>query len=68
MKKGLGDPSRGSTGAHEFGINATGIYRVPLRKGILPTVTLLDGSIANAPERVMEIIGDAKEYAKRFIP
>lgn len=62
----LGDPSRGSTGAHELGTNRVD-WRVPLRKGLWPTVTIVDSTIKNAPDKVEEIIGDAKEYARRYL-
>lgn len=63
---GTGDPSRGSTGAFEWGYNFK-TQRVPLRKGILPTVTIVDGTIKNAPGKVEEIIEDAKQYAKAYL-
>ena len=61
----LGDPSRGSTGVHELGYNA--VNRVPLRKGIIPTVTIVDGTIENCPEGVETVIGQAKKYAERYL-
>ncbi len=61
----LGDPSRLSTGVHELGTNPT--WRTPLRKGILPTLAIVDGTLDNAPEKVDLIIGDAKEYARRYL-
>jgi hypothetical protein len=60
----LGDPSRGSTGVHELGYNPQ--WRAPLRKGIIPTVTIVDGTIERAPGKVQEIIEDAKAYAARY--
>lgn len=56
----LGDPGRGSTGVHELGTNP--IWREPFHRGSIPTVTLVDDSIASAPEKVLEIIEDAKRY------
>ena len=61
----LGDPGRGSTGVHELGYN--GITRSPLRKGIIPTVTLVEDTLEQAGEQVIDIIGDAKEYAERYL-
>jgi hypothetical protein len=61
----LGDPSGGSTGVHELGINPQ--TRVPLRKGVIPTVTITDRTLALAPTDVLEIIDDAKKYAELFL-
>lgn len=61
----LGDPARHSTGVHEQGVNPE--WRAPLRKGVIPTLTIVDGTLENAPERVREIIEDAKKYAKEFL-
>lgn len=61
----LGDPGRGSTGVHELGYNP--IQRTPVRKGILPTVTLVNDSIEKAPEAVINIINDAKKYADLYL-
>jgi len=63
---GTGDPSRGSTGVFEWGYNKR-TQRVPLRKGIIPTVTIVDGTIENAPDKVEEIIEDAKQYEEMFL-
>lgn len=62
----LGDPSRGSTGVHELGTNFTQ-WRTPLRKGLWPTVTIVDHTLEQAADRVEEIISDAREYARRFL-
>lgn len=56
----LGDPWYGSTGVHEQGINTD--IQTPLHKAIIPTLSLVDGTIANAPEKVAEIINQAKSY------
>lgn len=61
----LGDPSRLSTGVHEQGTNPE--WRAPLRKGIIPTLTIVDGTLENAPERVDAIVEDAKAYAMMFL-
>lgn len=61
----LGDPGRGSTGVHELGINST--WREPLRKGIIPTVTIVENTLDAAPEKVLMILEDAAEYARRFL-
>lgn len=61
----LGDPGRGSTGVHELGVNP--ITRVPLRRGILPTLTIVEDTLVRASEAVQSIIGDAEEYAATFL-
>lgn len=61
----LGDPSRFSTGVHEQGTNPE--WRTPLRKGVIPTLTIVDGTLENAADRVDEIIKDAKLYAEKFL-
>ena len=60
----LGDPSRGSSGVHELGTNTE--WKVPYRKGIIPTLTLVENSIELAPEKVKEIIDDANRYYEDF--
>ena len=60
-----GDPSRGSTGVHELGTNP---WMLPeLREDLWPTVTFVDGTIEEAPERVEQVIELAKQYADRFL-
>lgn len=60
-----GDPSRGSTGVHERG---TEPFRLgPLARHHWPTVTLVNGSIARAPERVEWVIAQARQYAEHFL-
>ena len=61
----LGDPSRGSTGVHELGTNNN--WRVPYRKGLIPTISLVDGSLELAPEKVKQIVEDAIRYQKDFL-
>ncbi|HEX6508902.1 MAG TPA: hypothetical protein VF221_14840, partial [Chloroflexota bacterium] len=56
----LGDPSRDSTGAHELGINR--VHRAPMRQGIIPTVSIVDGTIEQAAPEVEQIIDDARQY------
>jgi hypothetical protein len=56
----LGDPGRGSTGVHELGTNP--ITRSPIRKGIIPTVTVVEDTMMH--EGVLQIIQDAKHYAE----
>ena len=61
----LGDPSRFSTGVHEQGYNSE--WRTPFRKGVIPTLTIVDGTLENAEGKVKEILQDAEHYAKEFI-
>lgn len=61
----LGDPSRLSTGVHEQGTNPE--WRAPLRKGVIPTLTIVDGTLDMAPNRVNEIVEDAKLYAETYL-
>jgi len=61
----LGDPGRGSTGVHELGYNPH--TRTPLRRGVLPTVTLVDDTLQKAPEKVEAILADARTYAATFL-
>lgn len=60
----LGDPSRGSSGVHELGTNTE--WKVPYRKGIIPTLSLVENSLELAPEKVKEIIDDANRYYEEF--
>ncbi|MCH4201997.1 MAG: hypothetical protein LKF69_03580 [Bacilli bacterium] len=61
----LGDAARGSTGVHELGINDE--VMVPLRKGIIPTMALVDGTIKNGLPKVIEIIDQAKKYEELYL-
>lgn len=61
----LGDVSRGSTGVHELGFNP--ITRCPLRKGIIPTITITDRTLENAPDIAAEILSDANRYAELYL-
>ncbi len=61
----LGDAGRGSTGVHELGYNP--ITRAPVRKGSIPTMTIVEDTLQQAPEAVMAIIEDAKTYAEQFL-
>lgn len=61
----LGDVSRGSSGVHEQGTNDD--QMTPLRKGIIPTLCLVENTISEAPEKVQAIVSQANEYAKRYL-
>ena len=60
----LGDPWYGSTGVHEQGVNTD--RKTPLCKAIIPTLSLVDGSVENAWDGVEEIIEQAKEYWRLY--
>ncbi|GAA2332351.1 hypothetical protein [Dactylosporangium salmoneum] len=61
----LGDPAHGSTGVHEAGYNAH--WRLPVREGVLPTITVVDDTLDAAPERVALIVQDAQEYTAKYL-
>lgn len=61
----LGDPSYGSSGVHELGINTE--WKTPLRKGIIPTLSLVENSLDSALDKVNEIIAQSEEYYQRYI-
>ena len=60
-----GDPSRSSTGVHEAG--ATGAGQVPDERHWWPTVTIVDGTLERAPEKVEQVIEQAKRYSRRYL-
>ncbi len=60
-----GDPSRGSTGVHELGHNPFEL--APDVQHVLPTLTVVDGTIAGAPEGVGRAIEQAAAYARRWL-
>ncbi len=60
-----GDPGRGSTGVHELGHNP--FRRAPEAPYWWPTLTVVDGTIERAPERVEEVIQQAKRYAEQHL-
>lgn len=60
----LGDPWYGSTGVHEQGINDD--RKTPLCRAIIPTLSLVDGSIENAWDKVCEILCQANEYRRLY--
>jgi hypothetical protein len=56
-------PCRGSTGVHELGYAS---YEKPaLRPGEIPMVTVVDGTLAAAPDALMDYVKLAEEYAKK---
>lgn len=60
-----GDPSRGSTGVHERGTQPFHLY--PLERHRWPTVTIVDGTMERAGDRVEAVIDQAKEYVAQFL-
>ncbi len=63
---GTGDVSRGSTGVFEFGNNLM-TQQTPLRKGIIPTISIVDGTLQLAPDKADMIFDQANEYTKKFL-
>lgn len=61
----LGDPAHGSSGVHEAGYVRD--WRLPVRRGVIPTMGVVEDTLDLAPERVSQIIADAHEYADRFL-
>ena len=65
MHVAAGDPSRGSSGVHEFGF--VGFRLAPDAEYWWPTVTIVDGTIEKAPHRVEEVIAQARRYAETYL-
>lgn len=61
----LGDPAFHSSGVHEAGYVTA--WRLPVRRGVIPTLGVVDGTLDAAPDRVSQIVDDAHEYADRFL-
>lgn len=62
----LGDPAHGSSGVHEAGYVAA--WRLPVRQGVIPTLSVIEDTLELAPERVAQIVADAHEYADKYLP
>jgi hypothetical protein len=60
-----GDPSRASTGVHEAG--RTGFVLLPEARHWWPTVTIVDGTLDQAAEKVEQVIQQARDYARRYL-
>jgi hypothetical protein len=60
-----GDPSRGSTGVHELGYSP--FQLAPDEQHIIPTLTIVDGTLARGADGVDQVIEQAKAYAKRWL-
>ena len=61
----LGDLYEGSSGVHELGINTE--TTAPLRKAIIPTISLVNDTMEKAYDQVKEVAEMAKEYARRYL-
>ncbi len=60
-----GDPSRDSTGVHELGRDP---FRLaPEERHILPTLTVVDGTLTDGREGIERVIAQAHAYAKRWL-
>jgi hypothetical protein len=60
-----GDPSRASSGVHEAG--RTGFVMLPEARHWWPTVTIVDGTLGRAAEKVERVIQQARDYARRYL-
>jgi len=60
-----GDPSRGSTGVHELG--QTEFRLADDAPHIIPTLTVVDGTMSAGRERVDAVIAQAHAYARRYL-
>jgi hypothetical protein len=60
-----GDPSRGSTGVHEQGHRPFEL--APDVQHMIPTLAVVDGTIARASDEVDRVIAQAREYAERWL-
>jgi len=60
-----GDPGRGSSGVHEAGYTGAGL--VPDARHWWPTVTIVDGTLDKAPDKVEQVIGQARRYVRTYL-
>ena len=60
-----GDPSRGSTGVHELGHNP--FQLAPDVDHVIPTLTVVDGTLTAGAEGVEQVIAQAAAYARRWL-
>lgn len=61
----LGDPAHGSSGVHEAGYVSA--WRTPVRRGVIPTMSVVDDTLRAAPDRVALILEDANTYAELYL-
>jgi hypothetical protein len=62
---GWGDPSRNSTGVFEGGYQP--FKQVPDSPYLIPSLVVVDGTLEKAPQRVEEIIQQAKRWTERYL-
>jgi len=62
----LGAPGNFKNGVFEWGFNPAE-QRLPIRKGIIPTITIVDDTIEKFPDLVEEYLKDAVEYKNKFL-
>lgn len=60
-----GDPGSNCTGVHELGHNS--VTRTPMRRAIIPTLTMVGDTLDKNIEGVKEIIQQAKAYYDMYI-
>lgn len=61
----LGDPAHGSSGVHEIGHVKD--WRLPVRRGVIPTLSLVEDSLDLAADRAQLIVQDAHQYASQYL-
>lgn len=62
----LGDLANGYNGVFEWGVNLAE-RSLPVRKGIIPTLTILDNTIELAKDKIIEALELSKEYQRKFL-
>jgi|CXWL01.1.fsa_nt_gi hypothetical protein len=60
-----GDPSRGSTGVHELGYKEFAL--APDLPWVIPTLTVVDGTMTAGRAGVDAVIAQAQRYAKKYL-
>lgn len=60
-----GDPSRNSSGVFEGGSRA--FQPPPDAEHVIPTLTIVDGTLEKAPDKVEQILEQARRYASRYL-
>ena len=62
----LGDLAGGKNGVFEWGVNLAE-RTLPVRKGIVPTLTILDDTISLAKDEIIKALELSKEYKNKFL-
>ncbi len=61
----IGDLSRGSTGVHELGTNTD--TTAPLRRGIIPTIALVEDTLDKAFDKVEKAVELSRVYQSEYL-